>query len=665
MAEYIRDTFTRTVASGWGTGEVGGAWTEALTNATSGVVANTQARITLPGNTTASQADERIPGTASQRDTIAALRFRVDAAWLTPGTWAGLSVWHWLRVSGPAASPVGYYARCAVKGDGSIRLSVGYAITGPIVELAAITYPVGTVVASTQWNFEAQATGAPSKVRARIYPVPGTPPAGSAGWLTAADDAGPQVAGAWAVRVDRAAPPVAAGQVADVYEYFASDPPVPDFTYTASGLGATFATTGTTGDFTAYSWSWGDGTTAGTGATPSHTYAAGGTYLVTLTGTTRWGSTFSGSGYVAVAAPPPEPPDLLPSVKIAGVEVCDSVYSVTWNLGRSSWFDAFTGQTCSIRLRGIFSAAPGQSVAIAVPNAVSGASLWVGTIDGVSEANVPVNARDETLITAMDLASRLARRHLDKGSILGTKQLPDRLEDLRPSSSVKFRYRYSAAVAAGRWLQLKLKVKADKLAERTYLDMVSDALYASFAFGYSSRDGVISYAPIEAPPGLPSTPRIDLNTGIDCASRITLDRNNLAGLINRWTAASDVSGTSVEFEIANVPSIETFGERAYSVPNDVLTSPDLFPSAFARFWDGGSQGMYVSLADPVRGAEVEVPVIDWAQKVITASPLDFATWNSKVYSIVGIRHEVTVGDAWRCTLNLDRNPWEMDGRAVP
>lgn len=61
--------------------------------------------------------------------------------------------------------------------------------------------------------------------------------------------------------------------------------PAPSATHTVDGLTASFDATGSTdedGDLTAYTWDFGDGTT-GEGPTPSHTYAAPGTYQVTLT----------------------------------------------------------------------------------------------------------------------------------------------------------------------------------------------------------------------------------------------------------------------------------------------------------------------------------------------------------------------------------------------
>ena len=62
------------------------------------------------------------------------------------------------------------------------------------------------------------------------------------------------------------------------------NPPTANFTFSCSGLVCSFNGSGSTDDngISSYSWTFGDGTT-GSGATPSKTYAASGTYSVTLT----------------------------------------------------------------------------------------------------------------------------------------------------------------------------------------------------------------------------------------------------------------------------------------------------------------------------------------------------------------------------------------------
>src|SRR5207247_7178867 len=56
------------------------------------------------------------------------------------------------------------------------------------------------------------------------------------------------------------------------------------------------------GSISAYSWTFGDGATS-TAQNPSHTYAAGGTYTVTLAVTDNQGATASTSKSVTVTAP--------------------------------------------------------------------------------------------------------------------------------------------------------------------------------------------------------------------------------------------------------------------------------------------------------------------------------------------------------------------------
>lgn len=82
--------------------------------------------------------------------------------------------------------------------------------------------------------------------------------------------------------------------------------PTAAFTNHTAALAATFDGSGSTAispaTISSYSWTFGDGGT-GTGATPSHTYAAAGTYNVTLTVTDSNGKTGSITQSVEVRAP--------------------------------------------------------------------------------------------------------------------------------------------------------------------------------------------------------------------------------------------------------------------------------------------------------------------------------------------------------------------------
>ncbi|MDR3385522.1 MAG: PKD domain-containing protein, partial [Rudaea sp.] len=80
-------------------------------------------------------------------------------------------------------------------------------------------------------------------------------------------------------------------------------PPVANFSFTTSGLVATFTDSSTDSDGTIASraWTFGDGGTS-TATNPSHTYAAAGTYSVALTVTDNGGATNTKTSSVTVAA---------------------------------------------------------------------------------------------------------------------------------------------------------------------------------------------------------------------------------------------------------------------------------------------------------------------------------------------------------------------------
>jgi len=82
-------------------------------------------------------------------------------------------------------------------------------------------------------------------------------------------------------------------------------PPVASFTSACSALTCSFNASGSSdpdGTIASYAWSFGDGTSA-SGVTASHTYAAGGTYSVTLTVTDNAAATGQAAGSVTVVAP--------------------------------------------------------------------------------------------------------------------------------------------------------------------------------------------------------------------------------------------------------------------------------------------------------------------------------------------------------------------------
>ncbi len=86
----------------------------------------------------------------------------------------------------------------------------------------------------------------------------------------------------------------------------ANQPPVANFTVTTDYLTASFNASGSSdpdGSIVSYAWNFGDGTT-GSGVTTSRTYAAAGTYTVTLTVTDNQGATGVKSQNITVTAPP-------------------------------------------------------------------------------------------------------------------------------------------------------------------------------------------------------------------------------------------------------------------------------------------------------------------------------------------------------------------------
>jgi PKD repeat protein len=99
-----------------------------------------------------------------------------------------------------------------------------------------------------------------------------------------------------------------AAQSVTIVEPAGNSAPVPTFITSCIGLTCSVSSSGTadpnTGDTISYSWNWGDGTAASTGASPSaHVYAGPGAYNIILTVTDGWGKTSATTRTVTLTEP--------------------------------------------------------------------------------------------------------------------------------------------------------------------------------------------------------------------------------------------------------------------------------------------------------------------------------------------------------------------------
>ncbi len=115
-------------------------------------------------------------------------------------------------------------------------------------------------------------------------------------------------------------------------------PPVASFTYTCTDLTCSFMDTSTDSDgtITAWSWDFGDGATSTT-QHPSHTYAAGGTYTVSLTATDDGGATDTAAQSVTVSAPSTGITLSATAYKVRGLQKAD----LTWSGATSANVDVY------------------------------------------------------------------------------------------------------------------------------------------------------------------------------------------------------------------------------------------------------------------------------------------------------------------------------------
>jgi PKD repeat protein len=288
----VSDTFARTVASGWGAAETGGAWT------TSGGVHSV-----VPGTGRQELRRAGQAGTAhlgGHASTSADVRVQVSLDKVPAGGSSFVSV-----VGRRVGTAGDYRARLRIQPSGAVTLIAARGETS----LETVELP-GAYTAGQRLVVRLQVNGtSPTTVRAKAWAVGTAEPAG---WQVSATDSTSKLQQPGGVALSTyLGRGVSNTPVVTRFASLSATPvapnraPVPTFSRQVQDLTADVDGSGSSdvdGRVVSWAWSFGDGATA-TGPTARHTYSSAGTYPVTLTVTDDEGARSSTTSSVTVVAP--------------------------------------------------------------------------------------------------------------------------------------------------------------------------------------------------------------------------------------------------------------------------------------------------------------------------------------------------------------------------
>ena len=299
-APFVVDTYARTVPSGWGTANVGGAWSLTGTASAFSVAGGT-------GSIRHAAAGSQVTatmGAVSSGDTDLTFGFNVDK--LTAGyylTTTGRRVSAGNEYRAPSVGDLGKQGHGDADQTGRGRADVDLHRSA----CGRLDVHSGDAAADAPAGDRDLAP----TVRAKVRPASGTEPPD---WLVSATDstAGLQGPGAIALTSYLSSNATNAPAVARISDLAArttappqNQPPTARFTSSCTELGCGFDGT-TSSDLegpVTYAWVFGDGATAST-ASPGRTLAASGAYDVKLTVTDAGGRSDTVTHQVTVTAPP-------------------------------------------------------------------------------------------------------------------------------------------------------------------------------------------------------------------------------------------------------------------------------------------------------------------------------------------------------------------------
>jgi PKD repeat protein len=300
------DAFGRSVTGGFGTADVGGAWSvtggvaNASVSAGKGQLKSTKAGASLAAS---------LAGVSST-STNARVTFSLSAVPNGAGEFVSLA-------GRQVSAGTDYRARVKVASNGAMTLYIGKTVAGAETTLKTVNL-TGSYVAGTEYVIRTEVAGSgTTTIRAKAWAKSQTEPTN---WQATIDDttAALQSAGTVGVMsylsgsstnfpIVAAFDDLSASTIGTVVTPPApvNTAPVAAFVSSTSGLTASFdgsSSTDRDGSIVAYAWDFGDGATA-TGATASHAYVASGTYAVQLTVTDNAGATSTLSNSVTVTSP--------------------------------------------------------------------------------------------------------------------------------------------------------------------------------------------------------------------------------------------------------------------------------------------------------------------------------------------------------------------------
>jgi PKD repeat protein len=305
-----QDSFGRTVAQGWGTADVGGAWR--VTGGTSIVkVQDGAGQVVSPKGETRTMSLDAVSATSSD----VSATFSLDSVPTGGGSYT--------RVVSRQVGSASYQTQVWVKATGQIQLVQSEGTSNP----ASYVLPGTTYTAGQQLRVRVLTTGtSPTTVKAKAWVAGQAEPAA---WQTSvtSSTAALQAAGSVGIQTylsGSATAPVTT-RIDDVVVSRDGQAPAPvpanqaptaAFTAAANGLTASFdgsTSADADGTVASYAWAFGDGTT-GTGKTVDHAYAKAGTYAVSLTVTDDAGLVSAKKdGSVTVTAPVVAPANQAPT----------------------------------------------------------------------------------------------------------------------------------------------------------------------------------------------------------------------------------------------------------------------------------------------------------------------------------------------------------------